>query len=147
MALKIEIISAGANDKQILPLLESYLKNMQKYANVTWTLVASGNKDQENKLINNKLIKGQYIVLDETGDFVTTHEIAKCLDRAMTFDGGKITFVLGGPYGLSDDIIKNAKAVWAFGKITLPHQLVRLILIEQIYRGFSILNNHPYHHQ
>ena len=67
------------------------------------------------------------------------------LDEQMTYYQGDLVFVIGGSYGLSNDVIKRSNRLISFGKLTYPHQMVRLMLIEQIYRGYMILKNHPYH--
>jgi len=77
-------------------------------------------------------------MLDSTG-------FAKLIDDQSTYQQGDLVFVIGGSYGLSDQVMERSNQKISFSKMTFPHQLMRLILIEQIYRGYMILKNHPYH--
>jgi len=93
------------------------------------------------------LIKDQdfVIVLAIEGKTMSSEAFAKVLDDARSHYQGDIVFILGGSYGLSDSIKKRAQLTLSFSKMTFPHQLMRLVLMEQIYRGYAILKNHPYH--
>jgi 23S rRNA (pseudouridine1915-N3)-methyltransferase len=84
------------------------------------------------------------IALDEHGKEWTTLELAKKID---TFHNERqnISFLIGGPDGLSIDCLQKAHLVWSLSKLTLPHQLVKVFVMEQIYRAWSIINKHPYH--
>lgn len=81
------------------------------------------------------------IALDETGDQFTSRDFALKLEKIDR----PISFIIGGAYGLSDEVRVKANMILAFGKMTMPHMIARLVLIEQIYRAYSIINNHPYH--
>ena len=70
---------------------------------------------------------------------------AKLIDDQSTYQQGDLVFVIGGSYGLSDQVMERSNQKISFSKMTFPHQLMRLILIEQIYRAYMILKNHPYH--
>lgn len=84
------------------------------------------------------------IALDEGGKQWSTVELAQKLERWMQEENG-VTFMVGGPDGLSAEIRKQAAEVWSLGRLTLPHPLVRALLAEQIYRAWTITRNHPYH--
>lgn len=88
--------------------------------------------------------KGHLWVLDVKGQMISTEQLATKLKLAMS-DGADISLVIGGADGVSDDVLAKADFVWSLSDLTLPHPLVRIILIEQLYRAMSILNNHPYH--
>ncbi|MCF7931021.1 MAG: 23S rRNA (pseudouridine(1915)-N(3))-methyltransferase RlmH [Acholeplasmataceae bacterium] len=85
------------------------------------------------------------IALAIEGKMMDSPGFAKLLDESETYHQGDLVFVIGGSYGLSEDVMKRANQKISFSKMTFPHQLMRLILIEQIYRGYMILKNHPYH--
>lgn len=88
---------------------------------------------------------GDYVVaLDQTGKAWTTSELALQLSNWQQ-SGQDINLLIGGPDGLSKRCLKRANACWSLSNLTFPHLLVRLIVVEQIYRAFTILNNHPYH--
>lgn len=147
MALKINIITPGPNDKSIKDLIANYEKRISRFAELNWKFVKSADKNTENLNIQKILAGVVYIVLDENGKNISTAEIAQQFSKQMQSGNPVFNIVVGGAYGLSDTVIANADAVWAFGKITLPHQLVRLLLSEQIYRAMTIISNHPYHHK
>lgn len=146
MALKINIYTPGSNDKSVQDLILDYEKRISRFAAINWRFVKSGDVVSENQNIIKALEGEKYIVLDEHGTNITTLEIAEKLSKQMQSGNPTLNIVIGGAYGLSEEIIKHAEASWAFGKITLPHQMIRLILTEQIYRAMAVNNNHPYHH-
>lgn len=84
------------------------------------------------------------IALDEHGNLWNTQELAKKIDNWQQKIPG-LNFLIGGPDGLSKACLASADACWSLSPLTLPHPLVRVVLIEQLYRAISILNNHPYH--
>ena len=89
--------------------------------------------------------KGTVFVLDLKGKQMTSNEFSHMISNCMTSGESTITFVIGGSYGLSPRVIENAKSSICFGKMTYPHQLMRVILAEQIYRGFMIKEGSVYH--
>ncbi len=85
------------------------------------------------------------LVLAIDGKMIDSVEFSKQIDHLSTYQSGDLVFVIGGSFGLSEAVMKRANHKISFSKMTFPHQLMRLILIEQIYRAFTILKNHPYH--
>lgn len=99
----------------------------------------------EDRLIRSAIPDGsRVIVLDEKGDQFNSRSLAKKISSWQR-QGHKISFVIGGADGLHESIKKSADLVWSLSALTLPHALVRVILAEQIYRAWTILQNHPYH--
>jgi 23S rRNA (pseudouridine1915-N3)-methyltransferase len=84
------------------------------------------------------------IALDERGKLWKTEELAKQIDHLQN-NTPQLNFLIGGPDGLSKDCLEKAHTQWSLSPLTLPHPLVRILLVEQLYRAISILNNHPYH--
>lgn len=84
------------------------------------------------------------IMLDLNGKAWSTEQLAKQLSQ-WRMDGDNVAFVIGGPDGLSPECLAAADAKWCLSNLTLPHPLVRIVFIEQLYRAWSLLNNHPYH--
>jgi 23S rRNA (pseudouridine1915-N3)-methyltransferase len=84
------------------------------------------------------------VALDVKGHSWTTEQLAQQLDKWKS-EGAKIDLLIGGPDGLSKTCLQRAETKWSLSPLTLPHPLVRILLAEQLYRGFSILQNHPYH--
>lgn len=98
----------------------------------------------EGKSIISKL-KGYIVILDLGGSMLSSEQIAVKIDDLASNGVSEITFVIGGSYGLSDEVKKVADFSLCFGKVTYPHQLMRVILTEQIYRAFMINSNSEYH--
>jgi 23S rRNA (pseudouridine1915-N3)-methyltransferase len=86
------------------------------------------------------------IALDENGKQLDSVSLSKKLE-SWTHNGRDVTFVIGGADGLSDELKKSADMLWSLSSLTLPHALVRVILVEQVYRAWTIMNNHPYHRE
>ena len=105
-------------------------------------------KEKEAKLILSKINnKNSYVVcLDETGIEMSSPKLAEKLDSIFTNISSSITFVIGGSLGLSNTVKENANLILSFSKLTFPHQLFRVFLLEQLFRCFKILNNEQYHH-
>ncbi|MDO9628373.1 MAG: 23S rRNA (pseudouridine(1915)-N(3))-methyltransferase RlmH [Acholeplasmataceae bacterium] len=102
--------------------------------------------DIEGSKILSKIKDSDYVVsLAILGKMTSSEGFSEMLDQISTYQQGDLVFVIGGSYGLSNDVLKRSNKEISFSKMTFPHQLMRLILIEQIYRGFMILKNHPYH--
>ncbi len=100
-------------------------------------------KDEEGKSILKK-VDGAMVLLDRQGVLVSSTDVAELLGYSATAKGS-VTFVVGSSYGVSQAVFNKADKVISFGKITFPHQLFRVVLAEQIYRGFTILNGVNYH--
>lgn len=102
-------------------------------------------KSKEGERILKKIKEGDYIfLLDLRGEAIDSVAFASLLDKAF-LKSATIDFVIGGSYGVSDEVYKKADKVLSFSKLTFPHQLFRVVLLEQIYRGFKILSNEKYH--
>ena len=102
--------------------------------------------DNEGNRILSKIKDSDYVIcLAILGQMLTSEGFSELLDHISTYQQGDLVFVIGGSYGLSNDVFKRSNKQISFSKMTFPHQLMRLILMEQIYRGFMILKNHPYH--
>lgn len=103
-------------------------------------------KDNEGKRVISLLKNNEYLVsLDLGKKEYTSEEFASFLSKKLVSNGSNISFVIGGSYGLSDELKKRANTSITLSKLTFPHQLARLVLLEQIYRAFKIINNETYH--
>ncbi len=101
-------------------------------------------RDEGERMIKALSTKSHVVALDIPGKPWTTPELAKAMNRWMD-SGQNIALMVGGPEGLSDSVKDLARESWSLSKLTLPHPLVRVLVAEQLYRAWSILNNHPYH--
>lgn len=107
---------------------------------------AAERKRREATAVANAIPAGATIIaLDETGKSVASRKLAADMSRHRDNGIADLAFVIGGPDGLDPDFVKSAHQTLAFGQSTWPHQLVRVMLLEQIYRAITILTNHPYH--
>ena len=102
-------------------------------------------KKEEAEIISKHIDKSNFnIFLDASGENINSIDISKIIST-NSFSGKNLIFFIGGPDGFSADIMKVTNRIISFGKVTWPHKLVRVMLLEQIYRSITILNNHPYH--
>lgn len=115
------------------------VKDSKKFKNIDEKKIYEGEQILKKVNKNNKLI-----VLDETGENISTNKFAFKLNNFVE-NGYNIDFIIGGSDGLSKNIVDRADLVLSFGKMVFPHLMVRIMLIEQLYRVYTIQNNHPYH--
>lgn len=158
--MEIKIITVGKlKEKYLKQGIAEYTKRLQKYTKMTFIEVPDEKapetlsekemetvKEKEGERILSKISDQDYVfALAILGKEYDSVSFAKEIDRLQTHGHSKITFVIGGSLGLSSDVMKRADATISFGKLTYPHQLMKLILCEQIYRTFRINHNEPYH--
>ncbi|MBN1904854.1 MAG: 23S rRNA (pseudouridine(1915)-N(3))-methyltransferase RlmH [Deltaproteobacteria bacterium] len=135
---------------------EEYLKRIKRFISYKWTEVkpvkiTRGISDEEvirreGLNILEKIEHGDYLIaLDKGGRQYSSEGFASLLRRLSDENRGQVCFIIGGPLGLSEDIKKRANQTVSFSEMTLTHEMVRLILTEQIYRAFTILEGHKYH--
>lgn len=149
--MNVTIISVGAQPKAtIASLIEDYTKRLPKNIHVSWRLLKHGPDDptisvtHESESIMRILTKQQKVILlDESGDNLTSEQLSA---EIFQTDATDIVFVIGGAYGVNDTVKQRADKTIAFGKCVFPHQIMRLMLAEQIYRSYCIHVGHPYHH-
>ncbi|WP_396158241.1 23S rRNA (pseudouridine(1915)-N(3))-methyltransferase RlmH [Flavobacterium sp.] len=157
--MNIKLIAIGKTDNKALQsLIDDYTKRLSFYIkfdletipdikNVK-NLSESQQKEKEGELILSKVAPtDQLILLDENGITFSSIKFADYLQKKMNSSVKTLVFVIGGPYGFSDEVYKKAQGKVSLSEMTFSHQMVRLFFIEQLYRGFTILRNEPYHHQ
>ena len=121
--------------------LEIFEFDLKKTAN----LPIDGVKAKEAELLKSNLPKQSFVfAMDETGDLLTSHQFADLIQQKIERGFSSFAFIIGGAAGLDSSIRKDSDKVLALGKMTMPHMLARLILVEQLYRAECIMNNHPY---
>ena len=87
------------------------------------------------------------VLLDERGKEMKSMEFSAYIEKKMQTVGKRLVFVVGGPYGFSDEVYARANGKISLSKMTFPHDLIRLVICEQLYRAYSIMHNEPYHHE
>ena len=158
--MNITIVSVGKLKEKYLKLgIEEYAKRLKSYANLKLIEVADERapenlseaemeavKDKEGERILAKTpVDSHVITLEIKGKQLSSEQLASELDQLATYGKSKVTFVIGGSLGLSEAVLKRSDYALSFSKMTLPHQLMRLVLLEQIYRAFRINRGEPYH--
>lgn len=150
----IKIVCIGKiKEKYLVDAFSEYEKRMSIYHKVKVVeLKESNNKDlkhnleEEGNLILANISSDEYVItLEILGTMLESTELANKISKLLTYGNTNITFVIGGSCGLSDSVKKRSNFALSFSKMTFPHQLMRVILIEQIYRSFTIINNKEYH--
>lgn len=157
--MNIKLIAIGKTDnKNLQALIDEYTKRLGFYIKFDLDIISdiknvknlseSEQKVKEGQLILSKLAPtDQLILLDENGKEFNSVGFSDFLQKKMNSGIKTLVFVIGGPYGFSEEVYQKAQGKVALSQMTFSHQMVRLFVIEQIYRGFTILNNEPYHHQ
>ena len=142
----IKIICVGKVKEEYLRNgISDYFKRISKYHKIDIIEVLDSNINEEKDRILKYIDSRDYVIaLDIGGKELSSPEFADKLDKIF-ITNPCITFVIGGSYGLHDDIKNRSNFSLSFSKMTFPHQLFRMILLEQIYRSFKILNNETYH--
>ena len=125
--------------------INEYMKRLGKYHKIVIDEVIDSNINNEGNLILDRIKDKDYVVLlDINGKEMDSYEFSSFLDKTF-LNSGNITFVIGGSEGANDLVRDRADYRISFSKLTFPHQLFRVILLEQIYRAFRIINNESYH--
>ncbi|ARN84198.1 23S rRNA (pseudouridine(1915)-N(3))-methyltransferase RlmH [Candidatus Nucleicultrix amoebiphila] len=148
--MKISILSVGSfKTSPFIPLIKEYLTRINytvQFIEIEFKKKVHGQKTHEALLIQKALPSNAYIVaLDEKGKHMTSPELAKHFEDQQVKGHSHFVFIIGGADGLAQEILSNADLHLSFGRLTWPHQMVRLMLLEQIYRVQQILSGHPYH--
>ncbi len=158
--MKITIVCAGKlKENYLRDGIAEYEKRLRPYADLrTIEIIEERMKDRpspaekdevlrrEGERLTSQIPQGAYlIVLDVGGEEMSSENFSARIDRLMLMGESHIAFLIGGPFGLSDELRQRADLRLSFSQFTLPHQLIRLFLMEQIYRSFKISRHEPYH--
>jgi 23S rRNA (pseudouridine1915-N3)-methyltransferase len=155
--LKLKIIVVDRTRSSFLKEGESfYLERLRKYVQAEWvevkpSKIKKGRPEEqilstEGEAIARKLAPRDYMVpLDRSGHEFDSEQLAAWLDSLSTNMGGWVSFIIGGPLGLSKELLDRADKVFSLSRLTLTHEMSRLLLLEQLYRAFTILRGEKYH--
>jgi 23S rRNA (pseudouridine1915-N3)-methyltransferase len=158
--MNITIATVGkVKDKYMIMGIEEFSKRLKPYAKISIVEVADEKapenlseadmeivKKKEAERLLAKIGESDYVIaLAIEGKMKTSEELAAGLESLATYGRSKVSFVIGGSLGLHESIYKRADELLSFSKMTFPHQLMKLILMEQVYRAFKIMKNEPYH--
>ena len=157
--MKIALWSVGkAHEPMVQQGIEEYSKRLSKYFPAEWLIIpvpknatALSQKEmkaREAESIRSLIKEDDYLVaLDEKGREFSSEELSGFLESRASSGTRRIVFLIGGAYGIDASLLGQAKTKWSLSRLTFPHQLVRLILAEQLYRACTILRNEKYHHK
>ena len=154
--MKISIWSVGKNhEAYIKEGVAEFTKRISHSYPIDWLIIAPSKatqpvaikKEEAQNILKTMASTDVLILLDETGKMLNSPGLAQLIQQKANQSTQKIIFLIGGAYGVSDDIKKRANHTWSLSQLVFPHMLVRLILSEQIYRACSILANEKYHHE
>jgi len=154
--LKIHIIAVGEDKSPwVSEGIAHFEKLLSRYAKINWTIVKSGGqsssqspseiKASEKMLIQKHLKGGTLIALADSGRQFDSAKFAKKMEQLSAQSRGELIFVIGGPFGLDKTILESADEIISLSSLTFSHQVVRLVLLEQLFRAFSILHGTDYH--
>jgi len=157
--MKITLLQNGkTTDKSISAIVDLYAKRIKKYSAFeiitlpelknTKNMPVQEQKNKEATKIIQSVTDDDYIILlDERGKELNTLEFSGILEKLFFLPKKRIVFIIGGPWGFSDEVYARADYKMSLSKMTFPHQLVRLLFLEQLYRVFTIIKGEPYHHE
>jgi 23S rRNA (pseudouridine1915-N3)-methyltransferase len=157
--MTIKLLGIGKTDDKILQnLTDVYVKRLQFYNKFEIELIPdikkvknldeNQQKQKEGELILNKISPSDFVVLlDENGKQYSSVAFSEFIQKRFNSGLKQVIFVIGGPYGFSEEVYRRVDAKVSLSKMTFSHQMVRLFFTEQLYRAFTILKNEPYHHR
>ncbi|MGE5944145.1 MAG: 23S rRNA (pseudouridine(1915)-N(3))-methyltransferase RlmH [Flavobacteriales bacterium] len=157
--MTIKLLAIGkTDDKELKSLIDGYTKRLSFYINFQLDIIPdiknvknlseSQQKQKEGELILERINNTDVLILlDENGKQYDSVAFSEYLQKHMNSGIKQLVFVIGGPYGFSEDVYKKSNGKLSLSKMTFSHQMIRLFFIEQLYRGFTILKNEPYHHR
>ncbi len=157
--MTIKLVCIGKTDKKELDdLIELYSARLQHYIKFEFEIIPdlkktknldeNQQKTREGDLILSGIQNSDFMVLlDEKGKQFSSEEFSEYLQKRMNTGLKRLIFIIGGPYGFSEEVYRRANSKISLSKMTFSHQMVRLFFTEQLYRAFTILKNEPYHHR
>ncbi|CEN37085.1 ribosomal RNA large subunit methyltransferase H [Capnocytophaga cynodegmi] len=157
--MNIKLIAIGKTDNSALQqLIADYEKRLSHYVNFQMQIILDiknskslseeQQKAKEGELILKNIENSHHLILlDERGKEYTSVGFSEFLQKQMNTGTKQLVFVIGGPYGFSEEVYQRANGKLSLSKLTFSHQMIRLFFVEQIYRAFTILKNEPYHHR
>jgi 23S rRNA (pseudouridine1915-N3)-methyltransferase len=157
--MKIKLLAIGkTDDKNLQTLIEAYQNRLKHYINFEIDVIAdiknvknlteAQQKEKEGELILKKLSSTDVLILlDEKGTQFSSVAFSEYLQKKMNAGVKQLVLVIGGPYGFSEAVYQQAQGKISLSKMTFSHQMIRLFVVEQLYRANTILKNEPYHHE
>jgi len=156
--MKIKLLVVGKTSESFLaPLISDYHKRINRFVNFEIIEINNINIKKANsleiqkkegiKILEKVDKKDQMFILDEKGKSYNSIDFSKFIENRMVNSSKNIIFIIGGAYGFSKKIYSRSNSIISLSKMTFSHQIIRLFMVEQLYRALTIINNHPYHNQ
>ena len=156
--MKITVVAIGKkHSAQLGAAIEEYSKRLGHYTDFEWKLceakITNSMSERQIRAVESEVIANQLssqdivVLLDERGSEISSPQLAQKLESYHTASVKRLVFVIGGAYGVTGDFQKRAHFTWSLSPLVFPHQIVRLLLVEQLYRAHTILAGEHYHHQ
>lgn len=156
--MKIKLLVVGKTSESFLaPLISDYHKRINRFVNFEIIEINNINIKKANsleiqkkegiKILEKVDKKDQMFILDEKGKSYNSIDFSKFIENRMVNSSKNIIFIIGGAYGFSENIYSRSSSLISLSKMTFSHQIIRLFMVEQLYRALTIINNHPYHNQ
>jgi 23S rRNA (pseudouridine1915-N3)-methyltransferase len=157
--MKIALLQIGkTTDRNVSGLADLYISRIKNYSvfevitiqdlKNTKNMPVKDQKQKEGIRILQYITADDYVILlDERGKEIRTSEFSAMMEKIFLLPKKRILFIIGGAWGFSDEVYSKADLKISLSKMTFPHQLVRLLFLEQLYRGFTIIKGEPYHHE
>jgi 23S rRNA (pseudouridine1915-N3)-methyltransferase len=157
--MKVKLYLIGKTDRaEIQALIELFSKRIERYIRFetiiipdiknTASLSENQQKTKEGQALLAKITANEFLVLlDEKGKRMNSKQFSKYLEKHMVQSTQCLSFIIGGPYGFSKEVYAKASGKISLSEMTFSHQIIRVIFAEQLYRGFTIIRNEPYHHE
>jgi 23S rRNA (pseudouridine1915-N3)-methyltransferase len=147
--MKILFITIGKqNDSLLGDAVTEYTNRINKYFKTEWKIIPTSDIKKEGENILKNIESDDFLIsLDDKGKEMDTIELSHFIEKRMVDSDKRLVFVIGGAYGISEEVFKRSNFKWSLSKLTFPHQIVRLILAESVYRAVTVIKNEPYHHQ
>ena len=152
--MKLGLLWIGkTKDRRLAELIDDYLQRLSKYAkydvrllrearsSATATAVLEAEAGQILSAVGSDVYK---VVLDERGEQLSSQALARTLEQWQIKGMREVAFIIGGHYGLAESVKKRADKIWSLSSLTLTHEMARLVLVEQLYRAYTIIHGHPY---
>lgn len=156
--MKILFLVIGKTDESYLETgISKYIKRLERYIPFEMKVIPDIKNrktlsEEQQKKLEGELILSQFntgdemILLDEKGKTFSSVSFSQWIEHKLNTSNKRLIFVVGGPYGFSNDVYEKAKIKISLSEMTFSHQMIRLIFVEQLYRAFTIIKGEPYHH-
>lgn len=147
--MKITVITVGKkHDPNLVLAINEYEKRLKPFCKFNWHIIPNSNKETESKAILKEIQPSDAVVLlDERGRPTSSEQLAKYIELSQNNAIKRAVVIIGGAYGVTPEVGHRANAIVSLSNLVFPHQIVRLLVVEQLYRAYSILAGGNYHHE